>query len=141
MIGIVIATHGSLSEALLEASKMIIGDVPQVASVSLMPGDSLEGLVDRLRSAVQEVEAGSGVLILLDMLGGTPANAAGLLTRQIDSVQAVSGVSLAMLLETLMARISEGDVKTLAETATSAGHKGILNIGDALDKHRKDGQS
>src|SRR6266581_8047099 len=127
MIGIVLAAHGPLPGAFLKSTSMILGDLPQVASISLMPGDSLEGLADRLQAAVNEVNTGDGVLILLDMFGGTPANASALLTRQMKGVQAVTGVNLPMMLETLMERMSTDSVETLAETASSAGHIGIVD--------------
>ncbi|HJW84287.1 MAG TPA: PTS mannose transporter subunit IID, partial [Anaerolineae bacterium] len=84
MIGIVLAAHGSLPQAFLESTRMILGEPELVTGVSLMPGDSLEGLIDRLRVAVTEVDRGDGVLILLDMFGGTPANAAAWLTQQME---------------------------------------------------------
>jgi len=136
MIGIVLAAHGPLPGALLESTGMILGEFPQVETVSLMPGDSLEGLVDHLRTAVEKVETGDGALILLDMFGGTPANAAALLTQQMEGLQAVTGVSLAMLLETLMSRMNTNEVEALAQTAVSAGQAGIVNVVEAFNKFR-----
>jgi PTS system mannose-specific IIA component len=143
MIGIVLAAHGPLPTALLASTNMILGELPQVASVSLMPGDSLEGLVDRLQAAVKEVSTGDGVLILLDMFGGTPANAAALLTQQGTDVCAVTGVNLPMLLETFLARMNmeglpqEGPLRSLAETSLSAGHAGIVDIVEAFKKFQQ----
>src|SRR6266571_5664512 len=111
MIGIVLAAHGPLPAALLESTTMILGELPQVASVSLMPGDSLEGLVERLQAAVNEVNTGDGTLILLDMFGGTPANATTLLTQQTSDLRAVTGINLPMLLETFMARMSSDSLE------------------------------
>jgi len=138
MIGIVLAAHGPLPGAFLESTSMILGDLPQVATISLMPGDSLEGLVDRLHAAVNEVNTGDGVLILLDMFGGTPANAAAFLTQQVDDVRAVTGMNLPMLLETFMERIGTDRLESLAETALSVGQAGIIDIGEAFKKFRQD---
>ena len=132
MTGIVVAAHGSLPEALLESVDMILGDTSNISILTLMPGDTLEGLVDRMQVAVQEVDSGQGVLILLDLFGGTPSNAAALITQQVDGVQAVSGVNVPMLLETLLARQSSDDVQDLAKTATSSGIQGIVNVVEAF---------
>ncbi len=137
MVGVVLAAHGPLPGALLESAGMIMGDLPQVTSVSLMPGDGLEGLVDRLQSAVNEVNTDHGVLLLLDLFGGTPANAATLLTQQMTGVQAVSGVNMPMLLETLLARMGTDSVETLAETACEAGRAGVVNIVVAFQQFRQ----
>ena len=137
MVGVVLAAHGPLPKALLESVGMIMGELPQVSSVSLMPGDSLEGLVERLRSAVNEVNTDQGVLILLDLFGGTPANAAALLSQQMPGVQAVSGVNLPMMLETLLTRMGSDSVEELAETAYAAGHAGVVNIVAAFQQFRQ----
>jgi len=137
MIGIVLAAHGPLPGAFLESTSMILGDVPQVASISLMPGDSLEGLVDRLRTAVNEVNTGDGTLVLLDTFGGTPANAAAFLAQQVSDVRAITGMNLPMLLETFMARLSTDKLELLAETAFSAGQAGVTDIGAAFKKFQQ----
>ncbi len=136
MIGIVLAAHGSLPNALLESTQMILGEVEQVATVSLMPGDSLEGLIERIRGAVQKVEKGDGVLIFLDLFGGTPANASALLTQQMDKVFAVTGVNFPMLAEVFMARQNSTNVEELTATAVSAGHTGIVNIVEAYNSFK-----
>jgi mannose PTS system EIIA component len=138
MIGIVLASHGPLPTALLESTSMILGELPQVASVSLMPGDSLEGLLERLQAAVNEVNTGNGALILLDMFGGTPANAAALMTRQANDLRAITGINLPMLLETFLARMSTDKLESLAETAFAAGHAGIVDIVEAFEKFRQE---
>jgi mannose/fructose/sorbose-specific phosphotransferase system IIA component len=136
MIGIVLAAHGSLPAGLLDSTRLIYGDPAQTAVVALMPGDSLEGLIERLRAAVQEVNTGEGVLILLDMFGGTPANAAALITQQQAQVQAVTGANLPMLLETFMQREGSDSAASLAATAGAAGQQGIVNVVEAFQKFR-----
>jgi mannose/fructose/sorbose-specific phosphotransferase system IIA component len=124
MIGLVLVAHGPLPEALLESAAMIAGEFEAIATLSLMPGDSLEGLVDRIRAAAEEVDSGGGVLILLDLFGGTPSNAATLITQRREKTYAVSGVNVPMLLEVLLTRQYQDDVKSLTETAYSSGNQG-----------------
>ena len=139
MIGVVLAAHGPLPAALLESCDMIMGGQPQVATVSLMPGDSLEGLVDRLGEAASSVDSGQGVLIFLDMFGGTPANATVLLAQQREQVRAVTGVSLPMLVETFMSRLSTDELETLTATAVSAGKDAVTDIVEAFKTFQREG--
>jgi len=136
MIGIVLAAHGPLPDALLESARMIAGEFEQVSTVSLMPGDSLEGLVERLRLAADEVNSGDGVLILIDLFGGTPSNAATLVTQQLAGTYAASGVNVPMLLETLLTRPHAVDAKSLAETAVNSGSAGVVNIVARFNEYR-----
>ena len=137
MIGLVVVAHGPLPEALLETAAMIAGKYEGIATLSLMPGDGLEDLVDRLRAAAEVVDDGDGVLILLDLFGGTPSNAATLITQQRENTYAVSGVNVPMLLEVLLTRQYQDDVKSLTETAFSSGNQGIVNIVEKFEAYRQ----
>lgn len=137
MIGLVLVAHGPLPEALLESASMIAGEFEQIAKLSLMPGDGLEDLVDRLQAAAEDVDSGDGVLILLDLFGGTPSNAAAMVTQQMENTYAVSGVNIPMLLEVLLSRDHIDDVKSLTDTAYSSGIQGVVNIVEALAAYRR----
>jgi PTS system mannose-specific IIA component len=138
MIGIVVAAHGPLPEALIESARMILGDTEGVLPLALMPDDNLDGLIERTREAAKEVNSGDGVLILLDLFGGTPSNAAAVITQEQEGVFAVSGVNVPMLLETLMARRMVEDVRELSHSAAENGKKGIVDVVDRLKRHRAD---
>lgn len=128
MIGVVIAAHGSLSTALMESTNMILGDMEQVKTVSLVIGDSLEGLIDRVREAVNEVNTGEGVVIFLDLFGGTPSNASALLTQEMDNVFAVTGVNFPMLAEVFTMRPGIDSPQELVDIAVIAGKNSILDL-------------
>ena len=112
MNGLVLATHGNLGEALIRSMEVILGEQPQVEALSLQVEDDIEAASKGLREAVGNVETGDGVLILTDMLGGTPSNLALSLLGQ-PQIEVVSGVNLPMLLKAAQAR----QVHSLKETA------------------------
>lgn len=134
MIGVVVAAHGSLSTSLMESTSMILGDMEQVETVSLVIGDSLEGLVERVRDAVNAVNTGEGVVIFLDLFGGTPSNASALLTQEMDNVFAVTGVNFPMLAETFTMRPGVKSPQELVDIAVNAGKNSIL---DLVEEFRK----
>lgn len=115
MIGVVVCTHANLAEALIDATEMILGEFPNASTVSVLPGESGEDIVDKLSTAIAEVETGSGVVILCDMFGGTPSNVS--LTLLSDSVEIVTGVNLPMLLKLSTCRTQPlSDVARLIQT-------------------------
>lgn len=128
MIGVVIAAHGSLSSSLMESTNMILGAMDQVETVSLVIGDSLEGLIERIRDAVNRVNTGDGVIIFLDLFGGTPANASALLTQEMEGVLAVTGVNFPMLAEVFTMRESVANPQELVDIAVSAGKSSIMDV-------------
>lgn len=112
MIGLVLATHGNLGEALINSMNVILGEQPQVEALSLQVEDDIDAANKGLRESVGKVNTGDGVLILTDMLGGTPSNLSlALLGR--PGIEVVSGVNLPMLLKAAQARQQSG----LRETA------------------------
>ena len=115
MIGVVVCTHAKLADALIDAAEMILGDFPNASTVSVLPGESGEDIVDKLSTAISEVESGSGVVILCDMFGGTPSNVS--LTLLSDAVEVVTGVNLPMLLKLSTCRTQPlSDVAKLIQT-------------------------
>ena len=52
MIGVVVCTHAKLADALIDAAEMILGDFPSASTVSVLPGESGEDIVDKLSTAI-----------------------------------------------------------------------------------------
>jgi PTS system mannose-specific IIA component len=74
---------------------------------------------DDIRKAVDEVDAGRGVILLTDMFGGTPSNLAISMLRE-DKVEVLAGVNLPMLIKLAEARRDA----TLAEASQKAKDAG-----------------
>lgn len=123
MIGVVIITHGSLAGALLSTSELIMGKQEQVAAVAFESGEAVVDLQARTSQAVQKVNRNQGVLILVDLLGGSPYNAAAMLAMQQNGIEVVTGVNLPMLFEVLPARFCE--MTKLVDLAVMGGRSGI----------------
>jgi mannose/fructose/sorbose-specific phosphotransferase system IIA component len=125
-VGIVIATHGDLARALVSSAEMIVGAHSQVVTVSLSQHDSPETFQAALDAAIDQADAGRGVLVLIDLFGGTPGNAASI-SIQRRKLHVVSGVNLPMLLEVLLSR-SVMSAEELTAHALQSGKTGIVDI-------------
>ena len=68
MIGILIVTHKELAEALISVWDLILGRGEGVQAVSLDPNDAPEVSRQKIQRALSQVNNGSGVIILTDML-------------------------------------------------------------------------
>lgn len=129
MIGIVLAGHGGFCEGLRHAAEMIMGSQEQVALVPLGPAENLDEYRERLRAARDDVDSGQGVLILVDLFGGSPSTVSAYL--QGPDTEVVTGASLPMLLEALSAREGE-KLSELVETATTAGRDAVMRLADRI---------
>lgn len=106
MIGIVIVTHGRLSEEMVRTLQGVVGPVPQVAAVSTLDDDP-EIVQAKIRAAVERVGDGEGTLMLTDMLGDTATNLS-LLVAGLSRAEVVAGVNMPMLVKAASARRSMG---------------------------------
>ncbi|WP_346354876.1 PTS sugar transporter subunit IIA [Azotosporobacter soli] len=126
MIGVVIASHGFLAKALLETAEDLLGKQSAVAVLCFETGAAPARLQAELLQAVHEVEQGQGVLVLVDLAGGSPYNASAWLACKGGKIEIVSGVNLSMLTEVLAMRNSQLDL--LAQVAIESGCGGICRL-------------
>ena len=131
MIGVVLATHGELGRALIGAMEMIVGAQPLVAALSLQVADRIEDATSRLQEALAFADEGDGVLVLTDMLGGTPSNLCLALIGGPRPVEVVSGVNLPMLLKAVQVR-RESDLRETAAQVRKVGRSAIIVASEAL---------
>ncbi len=123
MIGLVLVTHGRLAHELRAALEHIVGPQERIRAVAIGPEDDIEERRAEILAAVEEVDAGAGVILLTDMFGGTPSNLA-MSVLERPGVEVVAGVNLPMLVK--LARVRESlDLAAAAEEAMQAGRKYI----------------
>lgn len=130
MIGIIVATHGKLSEGLIDAAKVIFGAAENVERLQLNQGDDIEALNRGLLSAIQKVDSGDGVIVFTDLVGASPYNQTLLAIHSLpedvqEKILVFSGVNLPMVIETLNHRMIGSDITTIASSITDAGKSGI----------------
>jgi PTS system mannose-specific IIA component len=112
MIGGLIVTHGRLAIELLNAAEQIVGEIHNVAAVSLGWHDDVNTAGATIEKAIERVRRPDGVLILTDMFGGTPTNISSTFLDH-GKVEVITGVNLPMLIK--FVQLEEG--QTLASAA------------------------
>lgn len=141
MIGVVIVAHGHLAEELLATVEMIAGPMPRAKAVSILPKDSPEHIQASIESAIREVEEGHGVLVLTDMMGGTPSNV-GITFLTENKVEVLSGVNLPMLLKLATGRNdSPPPLVEVARQLAQYGRRNIAPAGDILRGRPAEGEA
>ncbi len=130
MIGILIVTHKELAEALLGVCDLIMGHQERIMPLSLNPDAPPETSRQQIQKALAQVNNGSGVIILTDMLGGTPSNLV-LPFLQEGKVEVITGVNLPMLMKLVQVR-EQKDLQQAALTLKQSGQKGIAVASEVL---------
>ena len=124
MIGVLIVTHGALADELLSAARTIAGELPNFRALSLDWKVGLEEAQGRIADAVTGLDTGAGVLILTDMYGDTPSNAAFSLAR-VGKVEVVTGVNLPMAVRLGCTQTDDLDLHELARAIELRGRRSI----------------
>jgi PTS system mannose-specific IIA component len=124
MIGIVIATHRRLGDALIEAAEFIIGNLPEaLVSVSIDLNESADVLRGKIADGIKKVKSEDGVLILTDMFGGTPSNLSYSFL-EAGHIEVISGVNLPILIQAANTR-TKMNLAELAVKLEEFGKKSI----------------
>ena len=129
MIGLVLVTHGQLATEFRAALEHVVGHQEACETVSIGPEDDMEERRRDIMSAVDRVNDGSGVILLTDMVGGTPSNPA-ISVMEAGRVEAVAGVNLPMLIKLASVRQSES-LREAVTAAQEAGRK-YINVASQL---------
>ncbi|NBK93715.1 PTS sugar transporter subunit IIA [bacterium 1XD21-13] len=122
MVGLLIVTHGSFSREIVSSAELIVGKQKSVEALTLTAGEDVNELRTKVEQKIQEMNLGEGVLILVDLLGGSPWNVASVCIRAED-VECVAGLNMPMLLEALEGRntYSLQELKTVCMSAATEG--------------------
>jgi len=138
MVGILIVSHGKLSEALIASVEFLIGNLQRIRGVSIWPKDKEEEVRDRIQKEIEEVDEGDGVMILTDIMGGTSTNLS-LSFLKDEKVEVVTGVNVPMLL-TLSSYRKGRSLKEIGRLVKKSGRRSIILAKEILGL-RRDGQN
>lgn len=126
MVGILLLTHAPLGHAFIEAASHVFRARPErIEAIDVWADqDTLE--VKRLaEAAIARIDDGSGVLVITDVMGGTPSNCT-LQLAQPGHVEIIAGISLPMLLRAITYRNDTIDV--VVEMALAGGQSGAVKV-------------
>jgi mannose PTS system EIIA component len=140
-VGVIVVTHGQLAAELVNSAEMIVGDLPHFTAVSIGWHDDVDRAREEIAKAIGRVQASAaglapgepaadtGVLLLTDMFGGTPANLA--VTFVSPQVEVITGVNLPMLIK-LARPQPDMELQALAREMREHGRGAIWVASDLL---------
>jgi len=136
MVGILIVSHGRLAEALISSVQFLVGNLQKIRGVSIWPKDKGKEVRDRIQKEIEEVDDGDGVVILTDVLGGTPTNLSLSFLKE-EKVEVVTGVNMPMLL-TLSSYRKGRSLREIGKLVKKSGRRGIVLAKEVLGLGRKE---
>ena len=126
MIGILLLTHAPLGSAFMQAAAHVFRSMPErFEAIDVIADQNIEEVNLLAREAVKRLNDGSGVLVMTDVMGGTPSNCCRHLGDPSD-VAVIAGISLPMLLRAITYRQDTLDV--VVEMAIAGGQNGATRV-------------
>ena len=119
---LIIITHGTIGQSLLDATTLILGTLPlPVTNISIDTTSNLYEITEQLQQLINIKK--NPILILTDVVGATPYN----LIKKLHfdhELQILSGVNLPMLLKIM--NYAKLPLPELIEKALLGGKTGII---------------
>jgi mannose PTS system EIIA component len=135
MVGILIVSHGGLAESIISVAQYLVGKMQKVKGISIWPKENKQIIQDRIRERIAEVNDGDGVVILMDILAGTPTNLS-LSMLERERVEVVTGVNVPMLLAVSSYRKGRS-LEEISRLIKKSGRRSIRLVGGMLKSGKK----
>ncbi len=130
MIGILLMTHAPLGSAFMQAAKHVFRSMPErFEAIDVIADQNIDEVNLMAREAVKRLNDGSGVLVMTDVMGGTPSNCCRHLGEP-NEVAVIAGISLPMLLRAITYRQDTLDV--VVEMALAGGQSGAMRVDNRI---------
>ncbi|AEB81657.1 TPA: PTS sugar transporter subunit IIA [Streptococcus suis] len=136
MIKVIVVAHGQFASGILTSLKLIAGEVENIEAIDFSEGMSAQELKARIKSAILGERE---VLILTDLLGGTPFKVSVELAaeQKEQNVVVLSGLNLAMILEANFSRLTD-DLEQLVGKLITTSKDGIVDSVSLLAEDNHD---
>ncbi|WP_459477939.1 PTS sugar transporter subunit IIA [Clostridium saccharoperbutylacetonicum] len=133
MVGIIAISHGSYAKALINSVEMIYGKQKKIRTICLEGKNSIESLKEQINRTIEELNV-EEVLILVDILGGTPYNAACLFMDR-KNINVITGMNMPMIVEIIPYMVQ--DLDKISSLAEHFGQSGVIDIRERYNNIQK----
>lgn len=127
---ILLLSHGEMCLGMVDSARMLSGETDSIVPLPLREGDAAEDYLQKIREAYDAMPEGS--IILVDIMGGTPANCVAMLARE-RKIYALAGISLGTLINAIFSRtICAG--QQLIELLEEDTKNGVVNMSEIFSQ-------
>lgn len=134
---IIIVGHGDYSKGLLSSLDMLSGTDDKIFGVSFSNDDDERTLESKIVDIINK-NIGSGVIIVCDLLGGTPYKVSAKLSFSNFNIRVVTGANLGGIIDTKL-KLDILDLDKLADNIVSSSIKNIILFKKEIKKIENDG--
>ncbi|HEL1147635.1 PTS sugar transporter subunit IIA [Streptococcus equi] len=126
MISIIVIGHGHFASGIVSSLELIAGKQEGITAIDFTADMTTADVHERLSAVLQQRLKS---LVLCDLLGGTPFKVAATLMEELSesTLDVLSGLNLAMLIEAVFARQEQLDLEQIVAKLLTTAKEGISN--------------
>lgn len=132
MIGVIIISHNDVAREMIKCCQTIVGRLECLETISFYSDEHLIDLEEKFDDALAKLEGCTGILVLIDMFGGSPSNIAIKKLADYPDMEILSGFNIPMILE-LISRESITNIIQLKEKLLNRSKAGIIDIKELMN--------
>lgn len=133
---LLLVSHGTMAPGVHSVIRMLLGDRDYVLSYSMEDGVSADAFTAGLEQVIAPIEADDSVVVLGDIVGGSPlTNALNVLTQKglLANTVAFGGLSLPMAISALMGIEDGVEGDAFIQNVLDEARGGVRKVELALD--------
>ena len=119
MTGIIITGHGAFASGLSANVKLLAGNSIELTALDFTDQKTPEVLEEEITAAIEKYDSSSVIIILTDIMGGTPYMKAAALSVRNPKVRVISGANAPLLLDLVIRNMSGTDAEDPDKLAKS----------------------
>ncbi len=128
MIGLLVMTHETLGHAFNSLACHFFGNPPEhLRLLNISKNEDPDVVLQQAQQLIDEVDHGSGVLLLTDIFGATPFNIANKLIKKPDIIL-LTGLNAPMMVKAIQYAADFDDLEAFAQKVKQAALDGIIEI-------------
>ncbi|MFD9626676.1 PTS sugar transporter subunit IIA [Peribacillus muralis] len=118
---ILLVSHGNLASTMKECVQLITGKQKDLYALSMDAEETFDSFSSRLETSVNQLRVRyQEIIILADIKGGSPCNAATLQVLKERSIQVIAGFHLGLVIECCLSPASPREL--IANASQSISH-------------------
>lgn len=136
MVRLIVTGHGKFASGLINVIEVIAGRQENLIAIEFASQD-LEEYMGKIEKAIKEaIDNEESVIILTDLISGTPFRISSFLSEKYSNVHVVAGTNVPMLIEAVFKRGNFKKAEELVAYLINIGKNGIESF-DNLLKQKK----
>lgn len=131
MVGFILSGHECFASGLHSSLTLISGAPEYYQYVDFLQNMTQESLLEKFKEARAALVDCDEVVVMTDIMGGTPFKTAVMLSFEDESIQVISGTNLPLLLTMSLSRTDDSTALSLIEQCIDESRNALFHFNKA----------